>query len=177
MNWTHLDLGNVSISAPIVISIAAFVTALAAILLCVGEMRRSRYVFGLKVLFEINEFFHSRSMLETRQKAASALLENAYDEHVERLLDFFEVVGYLTKRRLIRKQVVWSTLAYWIIRYWYASRAAIEKERQRTPRRWEHMARLFHSLSKMDRKKYGLSVLTQDTMRAFLEKERDSLLP
>jgi hypothetical protein len=175
MGWNQLNTGTLNIDWAIVTSIAALTIAIVAIFIVIIENSRGKFIFGLKVLLEVNDYFHSSTMLETRQKAAASLLNDSYDDNVENLLDFFEMVGYLSKRRAIKKQLVWSNISYWIILYWYAAKVYIEKEQQKIPRRWENMNSLFRYLSKMERKKFGITIITQESIKSFLAKESGSL--
>jgi hypothetical protein len=155
----------------VITALAALTIAIISMLIVIIENRRSKFLFGMKVLMEVNDHFHSGTMLETRQKAASSLLVESYDDNVETLLDFFEMVGYLSKRKIIRKEFISNNISYFIIRYWYAVKVYIDKEQQKNPRRWDNMTSLFRYLSKMERKKYGVTIITQDSIKAFLEKE------
>jgi|MudIll2142460700_1097286.scaffolds.fasta_scaffold92527_1 hypothetical protein len=175
IGWDKLNTGTLQIDWAIITSIAALTIAIVAILIVIIENRRSKFLFGLKVLMEVNDYFHSGSMLETRQKAAASLLNDSYDDDVENLLDFFEMVGYLSKRRAIKKEFIWNNISYWIIRYWYAAKGYIEKEQQKIPKRWDNMTSLFRYLSKMERKKYGVTIITQESIKVFLEKESGNL--
>lgn len=171
MIWDRLNIGSLHLDWGVVISLAVLALVAGMLIFLLRANRRSQVIFGLKVLFEINEYFHSDAMLATRRKAATALLNDSHDENVEELLDFFEMVGYLSRRCTIRKEFIWNHIAYFIIRYWYAAKVFIEKERQKNPTRWVNMTSLFQYLSKMERKKYGVSVITQGSIRGFLEKE------
>ena len=83
MGWDLLHTGTLNIDWAIVTSIAALTIAIVAILVVIIENRREKLIFGLKVLLEVNDYFHSGTMLETRQKAAASLLNDSYDDNVE----------------------------------------------------------------------------------------------
>jgi len=171
MEFDTLITTTLHIDWAMIASLASLVIAIVALLIVIRENRRSKFLFGLKVLMEVNDYFQSDTMLETRQKAASALLNGSYDDNVETLLDFIEVVGYLSKQHAIKIEFIWNNISYWIIRYWYASKEYREKERQKFPKRWDNMASLFRYLLKMERRKYGVTIITQESIKAFLEKE------
>jgi len=175
MEFDTLITTTLHIDWAMIASLASLVIAIVALLIVIRENRRSKFLFGLKVLMEVNDYFQSDTMLETRQKAASALLNGSYDDNVETLLDFIEVVGYLSKQHAIKIEFIWNNISYWIIRYWYAAKIYIENEQQKIPRRWENMNSLFRYLSKMERKKYGITIITQESIKSFLAKESGSL--
>ncbi len=175
MEWDRLDIGSLHIDWVIVISIAVLVIAAGMIIFVIIENRRSKFIFGLRLLLEVNEYFHSGAMLGTRQKAAAALINDSYDENVEDLLDFFEMVGYLSKRHAIKRELIWHNISHWIIRYGYAAKIYREEDQQKLPRRWENLTALCRHLSRMERRKYGVSVVTQESVKEFLDKERDIL--
>jgi hypothetical protein len=173
--WDRLTAGSLHISWDVAVFVTFFAIVSGILVFLIVENRRSRFIFGLRALLEINEYFHSGAMLETRRKAAAALLNDSYDEHVEDLLDFFEMVGYLFKRGAIKKDFVWNNISYWIIRYGYAANIYREKEQQRLPRRWQNLTSLFRYLVRMERNKYGISVITNDSIKEFLKREHELL--
>ena len=173
MEWQQLRMTILNIDWVAVSSIAAVIVAIAAVLIVIVENKRDKFILGLKMLLELSDHFNSDSMLETRRKAAVSLLDGSYDdENVENLLDFFEMVGYLLKHRAINRQVLWCNISYWIIHYWYAAEIHIERKQQKIPARWENIRYLFRIISKIERKKHGISVITNESIKTFLKKER-----
>lgn len=86
-------LKTMIISIDWVTAIAAIIVAIAAIMAIHVIIKREKFIFGLKLLFELNDYFNSDIMIETRKKAASSLLNDSYDDNVKELLDFFEMIG------------------------------------------------------------------------------------
>ena len=163
----------ISINWIAVTSIAAIIVAIVAIFAINATIKREKFIFGLKLLFELNDYFNSNLMIETRKKAASSLLNDSYDDKVKELLDFFEMIGYLLKNHAISKQIAWCDISYWIIHYWHAAKPYIYDARQKIPKRWQHIQYLFRYISKIERKKHGVEIITKESIKSFLENERN----
>ena len=56
-------------------------------------------------------------MLEARKLAAQAVRNQTSAKEVETILDFFEVIGILVRRRAVDKDLVWNSLSHWALRY------------------------------------------------------------
>jgi hypothetical protein len=169
----HLKTMIISIDWVAVASIAAIIVAIAAIMAIHVIIKREKFIFGLKLLFELNDYFNSDIMIETRKKAASSLLNDSYDDNIKELLDFFEMIGYLLKNHAISKQIAWCDISYWIIHYWYAVNPYIFEARQKIPKRWQHIQYLFRYISKIERKKHGVKIITKESIKSFLENEKN----
>jgi hypothetical protein len=96
-----------------------------------------------------------------RQEAAGALQIPAdqrtpdHEDHIEDLLDFFETLGLLTRRRALDKEMVWSTFFYWLYGYWLFSRAFVEAQRAQFPARYGDLVWLIRELTPIERHMRG----------------------
>lgn len=96
-----------------IIAITAVIASLTAIYSIRAESRRSTYNLGVNLLFKMNDIFSSPDFMKKRKKAAKFLLRepgfNKWDcIEVEDVLDFFQMIGSLTKKGIIDKTLAWE---------------------------------------------------------------------
>jgi hypothetical protein len=137
--------------------IGGFATALGVIvtlLAILKESKESRFSLNTDLLFRLYEQFNSDQMRAERSIAASALLDiekNGKTERLklnslERILDFFELLGLLQKRGAIDTDSVKTMFSYWYRIYWQAVSKPIHPNqlswittaRNDNPLLWQH---------------------------------------
>src|SRR5919108_1005734 len=116
--------------------------------------RRSRFALGVDVLLKHEDRFNNGAdMLRARPLAAEALLRHEYNEGVDDVLDFFETIAILTRKRALNKELVWHTFFNWIDGYYQAAERYIKTEQREERATWEDLRWLCKKLCKFEKRK------------------------
>lgn len=149
------DLTNI---ATIIGTCFTFLAVLAAVFFSVKEIGRWHEDRSLENALRLEERFHSTPMRHARAQVANALiqphshqdlqsdpqeapkkrLEGVYDE-VNMLFNFFELLGFLVKKKIIEQHLAYFMFSQWLIPYWNAAEAEIL---QTKPDAWESLRTL-----------------------------------
>lgn len=138
------------------------------------QVHRARFNQSVDLLFKLESDFFGKNKIEQRAKAAENLLQNPEDfSETEDILDFFETVAMLTRRKALDKYVVWHTFDYWIERYVAVAASHIADRQQRDPGVWEDLAWLVPQLRQMQSRKNGPQSVqyTPAELQRFLREE------
>lgn len=93
------------------------------------QLKQSRFAFGVDLLLKLEASFDAPEMKAARNLAAKALKNSTTVAELEPVLDFFETVGALVRRRAVDKELAWSSFAYWVLRYGALAREQIQARR------------------------------------------------
>lgn len=121
--WTSL----ISIFGPLIAIIALIV-----------QVRRARIQQSIDLLFRLEDNFFGEEKCEQRSLAASGILRGDFSE-AEDILDFFETVALLVRKKSLDRYMVWHTFSYWIYGYFEAARDHIKAEQLSDPLRWKDL--------------------------------------
>src|SRR5262245_17817052 len=150
INWTAL------------MALAATVAALAAVAIAVGIFRQmrqdgetSRFAIGVESVWHLEQMWDSPDMLDTRQGAATALLDGKPNDDVAAVLDFFDMVALLVKRNVLDREVVWHAFYWPMACYWTASQDYIASVHARDPLAWQDTKRVISELRAIEAHKGG----------------------
>ena len=153
---------------------AAVLTAFVAALALWVQLRSSRFVQGIDLLLRLDDRFNSGDMLVARQRAAKGFLEGT-DVYVDPILDFFEMLGMLVRKRAIDDQMVWHSFFFWFNSYWHLATARIAMKRTADHTVWAEAAYLYRRLVILEREQRSCSedatVPSNDTLSMFLTAE------
>ncbi len=124
----------------------AAIAAVSAAILVYFQIRMSRFSLSVDVVLRTMDVtFNGREFLGVRSKAATALSQiksrhyaedRILEAKVEPVLDFFETIGMLVRRKALDKEIVHSTFFYWYYGYWLNSKDLIERQRKKFPARY-----------------------------------------
>ncbi len=150
-------------SAGIILSMTAFA----------WQVHRARFNQSVDLLFKLEgDFFGDR---KEKQRALSAKnnLKNAADyAEMEDLLDFFETVAMLTRKKALNLYMVWHTFNYWIEHYYQIARPHIQASQAFDPGRWEDLDWLMTQLVRQAKKTGARALVLDDAERLrFLTEE------
>jgi hypothetical protein len=136
---------------PIVFSAVGTIVALSAF---AWQVHRARFNQSVDLLFRLENDFFGAAKIAQRSVAATNLLADRSDfAELEDVLDFFETVAMLTRKKALDIYMVWHTFDYWMERYYALAEPHI-LERQRTePGVWEDFRWLVPRLKKLQAKK------------------------
>ena len=102
--------------------------------------------------FEQN--FFGNEKLKQRALAAQNQLANPEDFlEMEDILDFFETIAMLTRKRAFDLYMVWHTFDYWIERYFAIAKPYVALRQKQEPGVWEDLSWLIPRLAKLQAKK------------------------
>ena len=152
---------------PIAISAAGTIISLSAF---TYQVHRARFNQSVDLLFRFENDFFGADKIKQRALAAKRYLDaNDYSE-MEDVLDFFETVAMLVRKRALDTYMVWHTFDYWIERYYAVALPHIAERQAREPGVWEDLCWLLPRLRALQAKRSSTE-LTASTLSAFLAEE------
>lgn len=162
--------------AALLAAIAALISALIALVALWIQERRARRLLAIELLFKFDDRFHADGFRQVRASAAKALQGKAEDySPVDDVLDFFEMMGLLARRKSLDLEMVWSSFFNWLDGYWNAASGYIRDIRSDEQIVWDEAERLYHKLRAVERKKTGCTdsqlIWSREHIDGFLESE------
>jgi hypothetical protein len=159
-----------------VAAIAASVSALAAAVGVIWQYKRARFSMGVDLIMKLADQFSGPRMLEVRRAAANTLLKRAEDyDKVDEVLDFFEMIGLLSREKAVDDTFVWHSFYNWIDGYCQAAKQYINEVQEDQRSTWKDMTNLYQKLVVIEKTEEGLSdekiIMLPDDIAAFLESE------
>jgi hypothetical protein len=155
---------------PVTISPAGTILAFAAF---AWQVHRARFNQSVDLLFkQENDFFGPAKKLQ-RVKAAQDLLAGQSLE-VEPILDFFETMALLQRRKALDKEMVWHTFFYWIDHYYEATKDLIKTRQKVDPLVWKDFVAFVSTLRKFQSERSGnipYRSPSPEQVTSFLEEE------
>jgi uncharacterized membrane protein YidH (DUF202 family) len=152
----------------------SFVSAAVALAAFSYQVHRARFNQSVDLLFRLENDFFGADKAKQRSLAAQNFLANSADFlEMEDILDFFETIAMLTRKKALDVYMVWHTFDYWIERYYAIARPHILKRQASEPGVWEDLAWLVPKLAQLQSKKSGhtVSTFTEKALAAFLAEE------
>lgn len=133
----------------------------------ISENRRSRFLLGVDVVLRLDERFYGETIKRFRRRAAEEMLHGTY-EHLDDVLDFFELVAVLVQRKIVDAEVVYSLFYNWVDGYLCVGKPRIEQECKTEPGFYEDVIALQKTLSKFEKPPLEW---TPEEVKKFLEAE------
>jgi hypothetical protein len=90
---------------------------------------------------------------------------------VEPVLDFFETLGLLVRRRAVDRSIVYSYFFYWVYGYWLKAEGLLGRQRQQFPTRYGDFLWLKDELVEIEQQRAG--ALDDAEWASFLDEEED----
>ena len=152
----------------------------------------ARLSFKVDMMLKLEDRWDSPTFLDIKRKATNYLKEHFFtddggllavehiDEHTEKLLGTFELLGDLVNQGVVRAETVWHRFGVRVRQYWALYRPAIEKIREdyQDPTIFEDFERLEALMADLDRQHgVGDEYLTNQQLRRFVELESKALAP
>ena len=135
------------------------------------QVHRARFNQSVDLLFRLENDFFGASKIMQRSLAATNYLTDRDDfAELEDVLDFFETLAMLTRKKALDVYMVWHTFDYWIERYYAIAKPHILRRQAEEPGVWEDLDWLMPRLRKLQAKK-GKSNLTEAELNRFLAEE------
>src|SRR5262245_43570140 len=161
----------------------AFVTAVAALVTAIStcnEVREARdqsaearFALSVSTLQNLEADFASSRMRRARRDAAAGLLVNDQDETegLDEVLNFFDTVGLLVRRRAVDEEMAWHDFDYWVTCYGGVSTTVVRKVRQKHPTEWEDFIWLRRRLDDRETARIGSRAKCSEPPPEFLTDE------
>jgi len=154
---------------------AAVTASLIAIIALIIESRRTRFQVGVDIFLKFNDrFFENEAMKIVRRKAANGILTGK-NEEVDDVLDFFEEIGLLLKRKAIDEKFVWHSFYHWVHRYYFLTKSYVDTVRKDDDTIWEDFVWLHDRISNYEKKRRNCSDqdldLEESDLKEFLQDE------
>lgn len=146
---SHVSLDYQTIG--VLTAVIAAVTAMSKLLIDALSQRR---VHNAETTLKILDEFHGQRIRNARRRATEAIQQPDTEQTPDDLLDFFDTVGMLLKRRALDDQMLWSILNYWVSRYWCACERYIRQKQQADKALWEDFEYLRIRLAKVHKRRH-----------------------
>ncbi len=142
------------------------------------QLRHSRFALGVDIILKFSALFDAETMRAARRKAASALKNGTNVTELEPVLDFFETVGLLVRRRAIDKEIAWNYFSHWVLRYAVLSLEQIHTRRRAESddtyyQEFEYLVKLLTQLDIKKRKLKSSPSFRSKNLCEFLEEEME----
>jgi hypothetical protein len=153
-------------------ALAAWVTAVIAIVALYVEHRRFRLSQSVDLLLKYEDKFCSPRLIGLRKKAAHGYRDGDYGQ-VDELLDEFETLGLLAKKRVLDYEMVWSTFGTYIITYAHIWKKYIEECQKEDSLVWTYFVALAEKVEEIEIKAHGMPAteITKEDIANFIKDE------
>jgi hypothetical protein len=137
------------------------------------QVHRARFNQSVDLLFRLEADFFGPAKRIQRAKACRDMQNGSFLE-AEPVLDFFETMALLLRRKALDQEMVWHTFYYWIERYDAAAGAYIQQRQATDPLVWKDLSQLVVSLNRFNAKQLGRSArpLSSKDIQDFLVEEQ-----
>jgi len=160
-------------------TVAPWVAIILSIIILGFQLKRSRFSQSVDLILKLEErFSDSKAMIDKRKQAAKALRSNpsSPSSDIEDVLDFFETLGLLVRRKALDEEMVWNTFYHWLHRYWLLCESYIRTKQKTKLTLWGDYADLEKRLVDLEWKKTKRRddiYLSNDELDEFLNDECD----
>ena len=165
-----MDSMSVAGWVPIVISAAGTIISLSAF---AYQIHRARFNQSVDLLFRLENDFFGVSKRAQRALAARDLSQGKPLE-AEPILDFFETMALLLRRKALDAEMVAHTFSYWIENYYAAMQPYIVERQKRDPLVWEDLHGMVRTVRSLKEKRLGKppATISAEQTAAFLAEEQ-----
>lgn len=163
---------------------ATAITVLIAVIAIWLEARRTAVSRGVDILMKYSSEFSSDEFLTRRQRFAKILKKKMKGKLTRKdqnelvalatfFLDHYEVIGFLLRKKILDKQLVYVYYSYTLIGYWRYLKEVIDTYKKDEPTLWEDAEWLHHEFVKLYKKRVpaGAVELTDKKIKDFIETE------
>jgi hypothetical protein len=139
------------------------------------ERQQTREMFEVDVILKLEDRFGDLILVQRRLHAASFLRspppnDDPRWDDLNDLIDFFQVVGTITKLNHLRIELTYKWFSYWLLHYYAACKDYISAQRESSPVIWKDLVDLYSQMIEFDKKNNNghLSNLTEEDLQKFL---------
>jgi len=163
------------ISSENIIAIGTLLLVIATIAMAWRQIKYAKKGMFVSTLNIYLEKFDSQNMLWSRKKLADTLTtEHKQSDIKETVIDFFESLGLLLRRKALDTEMIWSSFGYHTIRWWVFCKEYIETERllEKDKTIYNEFEFLYNKMIKMEAKKRKVKIeslkLTEEDKDVFI---------
>lgn len=100
--------------------IGTWVLVVGTLVFAYWQLRQTQRLHSASTLLDLRERFYSPRMREARRELSTWLLRSDRGEEIENweVGLFFELIGSLTRTRVLERRLVWSAFGTWITGYY-----------------------------------------------------------
>ena len=161
--------------------IGTWILVLGTLFLMYWQTRQNQILNSANAVLTLRERFDSDRMRAARRHLSQMLLAGSHEDIVSmEVLTFFELIGSMTRRRLLDEELVWEAFGTWITTYHTAVRHPVDlvgkiREVLKDPLVFHNLDWLAERVEALDRKALGRegaeAVEDELEVRAFLGRE------
>jgi hypothetical protein len=131
----------------------------------------------IRMQLQLDEKFNSTRIIKARKKIADSLLNNNPDPW-ETVMEFFESIGLLLRKKYLDPDMIWATFSYYIIYWWEASREFIEQKQNQDATMYTDFKLLVNKMYEIEMKEQETKniqdvIPTQSKIKTFLTDEKE----
>jgi hypothetical protein len=118
-------------------AIAASVGVIVALFYYTSNLKMTRLSNSAKMVIDLVNTFNSTEMRSHRRELASALQGNKPIDLLRDapVLEFFEEIGYMTRRGVLDAGMVWNSFSWWLEPYYLSAKSSIDQARRQAQSR------------------------------------------
>lgn len=132
----------------------------------------AREQMRVEIQLKQEDRFDSEPMVQARSSLAGLLLRRApHEEMQEDVMNFFETLGMLLRRRYLDSEMAWADFSFYALRWWSACKDYVREERTRKG----NDATLFEDFQYLVDALYVIEQAKLHKSRADLEPSADSI--
>ncbi|MCI4336408.1 MAG: hypothetical protein L3K17_04325 [Thermoplasmata archaeon] len=164
----------VSIDVATWAAIGAWVLVIGTLVLMYWQTRQAQQLNAANSILTLRERFDSPRMRQARRQLALHLLSDRKEDLTSvEVATFFELIGALTRRKVLDVDLVWEAFGTWITNYYFALRNPIDligrtRSELKDPLVFHEFEWLYQKVMDIDRHSLG------PTHTAQLEREEES---
>jgi hypothetical protein len=133
-------------------------TSIVALIFAMAQLRQGRQSDRIKHLLTlVNEFECDPIAGYRRETARKRIAGEDYPAEAQDLLNFFETIGLLVKRKYLDVHDVWDIFAYWMFNIYSDFRVDIEQEQREDETYYKNFCTLIDKLRKIEQSEHGTS--------------------
>jgi hypothetical protein len=154
MTTNALTLGSLPVVGAIFGAVAAL-GALAAVIVAIYQASLSHMTIGADLIMKLEDRFDNPAFCAKRRLAAKALRAVTPNNRgdVEDVLDFFETLGLLVRRKALDAEFAHSSFFYWLHGYYRFGKNFIEEQHKSSPNSYCEILALHNKLLIIEQRK------------------------
>lgn len=143
------------------------------------QIASAKNITAYEFLRKEDDRFRSEDMGADRTNLAKILILNPdkyaeIDQYADYVLDYFEDLGLLLRKKIVPEYFIWTTCCYYVLRYWEITKKYINwvRKEKNDPTYYSEFEYLYKRMLKLEQKNTKKKVeFTQIELQEFLDEE------
>ena len=162
-------------------ALGTWALVIGTLILMYWQTRQAQELNSANSILTLRERFDSPRMRQARRDLSTHLVRGTHEDITSvEVATFFELVGALTHRKVLKADLVWEAFGGWVTNYYWALRNPVDligrtRSDLRDPLVFHEFEWLFHRVLQIDRRKLGpthtAALEHEDESRAILKRE------